>query len=186
MKSTSQHQPTRHDDTVLRNTLLKLTASQKITCTVVVAVVALVWYDLLNRLVAYGHGIDYSGLHALGAQVVDFLKRYNPFFWWGVVALCTLIIVYLLNGFIRHTSRRTRARLVGADVLAELVPQLSEPARQVLTWTWEDRRHPMTVGDLQRTRQELRAGRFEKIQLALRHAALLEADFAAKPGAERP
>lgn len=174
MKPNTQLQPTRHDDTVLRNTLLKLTAAQKITCTVVVAVVVLVWYDLLNRLIAFGHGIDYAGLHALGAQIVEFLKRYNPFFWWGLVALCTLIIAYFLYGFIQSTSRRAQSRLVSAETLAELVKQLSEPARRVLDWAWQDRRNPITVGDLQRAHRELRSGRFSKIELSTRHAELLD------------
>ena len=70
MNPITQHQPSRQDDAVLRNTLLKLTAAQKIICTVVVAAVALIWYDLLNRLIAFGHGMDYTGLHALGVPCV--------------------------------------------------------------------------------------------------------------------
>lgn len=174
MKPNTQNQPTRHDDTVLRNALLKLTAVQKITCVVVVAIIALVWYDLLNRLVAFGRGIDYAGLHALGAQIVEFLKQYNPFFWWGVVALCTLIIAYFLYGFIQSTHRRVQRRLLSADTLAELVAQLSEPARRVLSWAWQDRRNPMTVGDLQRAHQELRSNRYGKIELSIRHTELLD------------
>src|SRR3546814_13631534 len=76
-----QTQPTRQDHTLLRNTLLKLTAIQKIVCALVVVAVALVWYNLLNRLVAFGQGIDYDGLHALGVKAVSLLKQYNPFFW---------------------------------------------------------------------------------------------------------
>lgn len=176
MNSITQHQPTRQDDAVLRNTLLKLTAAQKILCTVVVAAVALIWYDLLNRLIAFGRGLDYTGLHALGAQIVEFLKHYNPFFWWGVVALCTLIIAYFLYGFIQSTQRWSQARLVSAETLAELLKHLSAPAREVLNWAWQDRRDPMTVGDLQRAHRELRAGRFGKIQLSARHAALLDSE----------
>lgn len=70
----AQSAPTSRDRTLLRNTLLKLTAMQKIVCVAVVAVVALVWYDLLNRVVAFGRGIDYEGLHALGVQAVALLK----------------------------------------------------------------------------------------------------------------
>lgn len=66
MKQNPTTQPTRQDDALLRNALLKLTAAQKITCVVAIIVVALIWYDLLNRLVAFGHDLDYSGLHALG------------------------------------------------------------------------------------------------------------------------
>lgn len=174
MKPNSLHQPIRRDGAVLRSTLLKLTATHKITCTVVVAVVVLVWYDLLNRLIAYGHAIDYSGLHTLSVQAVELLKRYNPFFWWAVVALCTLIIAYLLYGFVQSSQSRVRTKLVSAHVVAELVDQLSDPAKEVLRWVWHDRRHPITVGDLQRTARELRNGRAEKITLSQEHASLLD------------
>lgn len=162
----------------MRNTLLRLTAAQKILCVVVIAIVALVWYDLLNRLIAFGRGIDYSGLHALGVQTIAFLKQYNPFFWWAVVVLCTLIIAYFLYGFVRSTQRRVRARHVNEDTIAMLAHELSEPAREVLRWVWSDRRQPITVGDLQRTAAELRSGRAAKISLARSHEALMQGQTA--------
>lgn len=126
MKQASAQQPTRQDDTLLRNTLLKLTATQKIVCTVVIAVVALVWYDLLNRLIAFGRHIDYSGLQALGVQAIELIKLYNPFFWWAVVALCTLIIAYFLYCFVQSTQRKVRSRLVSAEIIDTLVSQFSD------------------------------------------------------------
>jgi len=173
MKQTSNPQPTRHDDALLRSTLLKLTATQKIICSVVIAVVALIWYDLLNRLIDFGHGIDYTGLHALGPRTVELLARYNPFFWWTLVALCTLIIAYFLYSFVRGTQRRTQGKLVSTAVVGGLVSQLSDPAKEVLAWVWQDRRDPLTVGDLQRTAFELRANRAHKINLAREHSAAL-------------
>lgn len=168
-------QPTSQDRALLRTTLLKLTAAQKILCAVVIIGVVLIWYDLLNRMVAFGRGIDYEGLHALGVQAVTFMKQYNPFFWWTVVALCSLIIAYFLHGFVKATQRRARAKLVDEDTIAMLSTELSEPAREVLRWAWHDRREPITVGDLQRAHAEMRSGRAGKINLARRHAALLEA-----------
>lgn len=174
MKPNSQPQlPTSQDRALLRNTLLKLTAAQKILCIVVVAAVALIWYDLLNRLVAFGRGIDYAGLHVLGVQAIALLKQYNPFFWWAVVALCTLIIAYFLYGFVQGTQRRVRAKLVSEEIIHMLATQLSPAARDVLRWSWRDPREPITVGDLQRSVNELRGGRYTKITLARRHADLL-------------
>lgn len=170
---TSPQQPTRRDQALLRNTLLKLTATQKILCVVVIAVVILVWYDLLNRLVAFGKGIDYSGLHALGVAAVALIQQYNPFFWWGVVALCTLIIAYFLNSFVQSTRQSVRAKLVDEATIAMLADELSEPALEVLRWTWSDLRHPISVGDLQRAALELRTGRAQKIGLARNHANIL-------------
>jgi hypothetical protein len=80
-------QPTRQDRAFMRNTLIKLTAAQKLLCAAVILLTALVWYDLLKRLVAFGKGIDYSGLHALGGQTIALLNQYNPFFWWPCARL---------------------------------------------------------------------------------------------------
>src|SRR3546814_790613 len=140
-------QPSSQDRSLLRNTLLQLTAVQKIICIAVVIVVALIWYDLLMRVVAFGHNIDYSGLHVLGVRGLALLNQYNPFFWWAVVALCTLIIAYFLYSFVRSMQRSVRSKLVKEETVSLLANQLSEPACEVLRWTWQDRRDPITVGD---------------------------------------
>ncbi|HUH58552.1 MAG TPA: hypothetical protein VL001_00600 [Candidimonas sp.] len=174
-------QPTPADFALLRTTLLRLTASQKIVCVVVVAVVGLIWYDLLNRLIAFGRGIDYSGLPALGVQAVALLKQYNPFFWWAVVALCTLIIAYFLYEFVQGVQRRARLKIVNESTVAALASQLSEPALDVLRWVWRERRDPLTVGDLQRTLHELRYSRWAKIALARQHSNLIGEESGSKP-----
>lgn len=167
--------PSAQDSTVLRRTIIKLTATQKILSASVIVVLALVWWDLLNRLIAFGRGIDYSGLGALGLDTIALIQHYNPFFWWTVVAICTFIIAYFLYRFTLHTHRIWQARLVSETVFAELVTQLSAPACEVINWAWEDRRHPITIGDLQRAAAELRANRFSKISLAAHHASLIDA-----------
>ncbi|HEY9460447.1 MAG TPA: hypothetical protein VIR04_06585 [Paralcaligenes sp.] len=174
MKQTSLQQPTRQDDALLRSILLKLTAAQKILCTVVIAAVALIWYDLLNRLIAFGQHIDYSGLRVLGVQAIELVKLYNPFFWWAVVALCTLIIAYFLYTFVKNTQRTAHGKFVSTDVISELVDQFSDPANEVLRWVWQDRRNPITVGDLQQLSREMRTGRAHKIALAREHAAAVD------------
>lgn len=170
---TNIQQPTRQDAALLRNTLLKLTAAQKILCVAVVILVALIWYNLLNRVIAFGRDIDYGGLHTLGVQTIALLKQYNPFFWWAVVALCTLIIAYFVYGFVKSTQRHVRMKQVSEATVALLAQQLSEPALEVLRWAWVDRRNPITVGDLQQTASELSHGRAGKITLQRRHAALI-------------
>jgi hypothetical protein len=175
MKTESTHQPTPRDFSALRNTLLKLTATHKILSTVVVVVVAVVWYYLLQRLVAFGHTINYTGLEALGGPTIAFLNRYNPYFWWALVALCTLIIAYFLMNFVRAGRKRVNAQAVATSTLQPLVAQLSEPAKDVLRWVWSNSREPVTVGDLQQTAQELRNGRAQKIAVSREHAQLIGA-----------
>ena len=166
--------PTRADAALLRNTVLKLTAATRVFTVVVVLLTVLVWWFLLHRLIDFGRGLDYSGLEALGAQIMNFVQQYNPFFWWAVVALCTLIIAYFLYGFVEAMNRRASARRVSADLVAMLASRLSPSAVQVLQWSWQNRREPITVGVLQHALRELGNGRAAKIELAERHAALLE------------
>jgi len=167
-------QPTRADAALLRNTVLKLTAATRIFTVGVVIVAALIWWSLLHRVIAFGKGLDYSGLQALGGQVVTLVEQYNPFFWWAIVALCTLIIAYFLYGFVEAMNRRASARRVSADIVAVLASRLSPAAVQVVHWSWQNRREPITVGVLQRAQRELQSGRAAQIELAERHAALLD------------
>lgn len=171
-------QPTRADAALLRNTVLKLTATGRGFTVAVVLIVAFVWWFLLHRLIAFGRGLDYSGLEALGPQVMSFVQQYNPFFWWAIVALCTLIIAYFVYGFVESMNRQARARRVNAELVASLAGRLSPSAVQVLQWSWQDRREPITVGVLQRARRELQNGRAARIELAERHAALLDTALA--------
>lgn len=166
-------QVTRGDVSLVRRTLHHLTAAQRITCIVVIVVAAFIWWRVLNRLLAFGQGIDYSGLHALGAQTVTLLQQYNPFFWWGIVILGSLLLVYLLYGVVASTQQRVRRKLLTRRTVEQLSEQLSEGGLEVLNWTWHDRRYPLTVGVLQQALAEMRGDRAGKITLARQHEALL-------------
>lgn len=166
-------QVTRRDVSFVRRTLHHLTATQKITCALVTIVTALLWWSAAKRILAFGRDIDYSGLHALGAQTVSLLQQYNPFFWWAVVALGTLLIIYILYGFVVSSQQRARRKLLSQNTVEQLANQLSESGIEVLNWTWRDRRNPLTVGDLQQTLAEMRSDRAGKITLARKHEALL-------------
>lgn len=174
MEQTSSLREAPQDHAVLRSTLLKLTATQKILCTVVVVVVALVWYALLKRLVAFGEQMDYSGLQVLGNEAIGFLQRYNTFFWWALVALITLILIYILTGFVQSSRRRVRSKIVSASTFHALVSQMSEAGREVLRWSWQDRTRPVDVGVLQHAAAELRSGRASKIALSRQQAEILD------------
>ncbi|NLY28796.1 MAG: hypothetical protein GX049_14845 [Alcaligenaceae bacterium] len=165
MKHNDTDQPTRADRALLRQTLWKLTATQKLLCLGVIAAVAFAWLLALERMLAFGRTVDYSGLTMLGAQTTALLQQYNPFFWWALVALCTLIIAYFLKVFVLHTHRQVMARLVSEHTTRKLATELSAPARSVLAWAWQNRREPISVGVIHRAARELRAHRAAKITL---------------------
>lgn len=165
--------PNRQDTSLLRHIVLKLTATAKIASAAVVVVVALVWYQLLNRLLAFGNGLDYAGNHLVGAEATALLQRYNPYFWVALVILCTIIVAWLVYQVVRGILARSRQKWVD-DTSFQQLEQLSAPALEVLMWAWQTRDEPLRVADLQLARQEIGAGRSQRLQQAAQQLATLE------------
>ncbi|MCB5364624.1 hypothetical protein H0484_12785 [Pusillimonas sp. CC-YST705] len=159
----------------LRGLVLRLTATSKIICAVVIIVVAMVAYHLLGSLLSFGKGLDYAALGGFSAQATELAKQYMPLFWWGLAIVIALAVLSILYRYACASHQSAKHRIVNADDFTQLTRQLSPEAREVLAWAWEDRRHPVTVGILQRTIQELRSGRSGKIHLANTHAQALAA-----------
>lgn len=172
--------PTSRDHALLGKILLKLTATTKIISAILVVVIVLAWYDLFNRLLAFGQGINYSGNHFMGAEASALLQRYNPYFWWALVILCTILVVYLLTLAVRALAGRARLRPVDPPSVELLTEELSAPALDVLLWAWQQRDEPLRVGDLQLARRALRTGRAGRLQMAATQQAALEAARARK------
>lgn len=165
MMTDTNAQVTKRDISLIRHTLYRLTAMQKLLSVLIIAIVALGAWVLGKHILAFGDSIDYSALHMLGDQTLGMLNEYNPFFWWGATIIMALIVIYLLAGIVAAMQRRTRSRLVRQPAAQRLVGELSPAGRDVLAWSWENRREPITVGVLQRTLTEMRTGRDRKIDL---------------------
>ena len=158
----------------MRQLVLRLTATPKAICAAVIVVVALITYHLLGRMIGFGRSLDYGALGGLSAQATELAQQYMPLFWWVLAAIIVLIVISALYRYACASQHRARHRIVNADDFVQLTRQLSPEARDVLAWAWEDRRHPVTVGVLQRTIRELGAGRSGKIHLAHTHAQALQ------------
>lgn len=174
MNQDSFQTPNRQDTALLRKILLRLTAGARILSATLVVLVVLVWYDLLNRLLAFGNGIDYAGNHLMGAQATALLQRYNPYFWGALVILCTIVLAWLVYLAVRAILSRARFRLVDGASFQQLTDQLSAPALDVLLWAWQPHNEPLRVGDLQLAHTELGAGRSRRLQQAARQLAALQ------------
>lgn len=166
---------TRHDVALTRRVLRGLTLFSTLAGTFVVVVCLAVWWQLLQRILAFGQTIDYTGLQALGPQIVVFLQQYNPFFWWGVVVLGSVLLIYLLYGLVARAQQRVSQRQLSRETVQTLTAGLSQGGCEVLGWAWQDRRHPMTVHVLRQALAEMRSGRAGKIGLVREHEALLQA-----------
>lgn len=177
MKSDYPDNLLRQDKRVLKQALHKLNATAIIISVVSIVVVAVIWWGLLNRLISFGNNLDYSALEGLGVQNIARLKEYNPFFWWTVVALISLLIVYLLHQFCSNIFQHTRQKIVDETTIANLSRALSPEAKKVIFWVWQDPMHPVTVDVLQRSLQEIKTGRLEKMHLAQIHSELLQKEY---------
>jgi len=159
---------------LLRRILLKLTATSRILAAALVVVIVLIWYDGLNRLLAFGNGIDYAGNHIMGAEATALLQRYNPYFWGALVTLASLLLAYLTWLAVRAILARARLRPVDPASFQQLADHLSNAALDVLLWAWQTRDEPLRVGDLMQTRDELSAGRADRLHRAAEQLAVLE------------
>ncbi len=174
MKPERNESSSRRDHALLRRVLLKLTATSRILAAALVVVVVLIWYDALNRLLAFGNGIDYAGNRIVGAEATALLQRYNPYFWGALVTLCSLLLAYLTWLAVRAILARARLRPVDPVSFQQLADQLSGASLDVLLWAWQTRDEPLRVGDLMLTRDELAAGRAARLHRAAEQLAVLE------------
>lgn len=164
---------TRRDIRQLHRTVFNLSAASNLASVLLVVLAAVAWWPAVQKIRAFGETIDYSGLEALGPTVVERLQEYNPIFWWLAIIIGTLLLVYVLYALVMAIQRRLRRKLVRQATISGLVQQLSEPAREVLSWAWHDRREPISVGILQQALIQMHGGRASRIALAREHAAAL-------------
>lgn len=166
--------PRLRDRSALHKTILRYTLVSRIAAVAVVVIVALLWWAAIKWVIGFGSSLDYAVFDTLGPEVLTWVERYNPFFWWGLVIICSIFIAYFLYVFVVFVHRRNRLTPISAHSIESLLRELSPASREVLAWVWQDRREPITVGVLQRTAQALRQGRYEQIKLSHTHARLIQ------------
>ncbi|AZY50668.1 hypothetical protein [Bordetella avium] len=164
----------RQDSRLIGQTLLKLTFPRLVMRAIVLAVIAVIWLLASSWLLGFGKALAFESLQSMGQQTVDMLNRINPYFWWGVVVIWSLIVFFAARNWLYASMAAGRHQIVPGATLAQLRPQLSEEVVDVLRWVWGDREEPFTVGDLQRSHQELRRNRIGKIALVREQAAILD------------
>ena len=145
-----------------------------ITRIAVLSVAVAIWLWVSNTVIALGKTVRYDGFEAFGQQVVDFLTRINPYIWWGVVLILTLMVLAGLRNWMRHSLKHGKRAIVPLSVIQDLSLRLSPEVIQVLRWVWTDTEVPVTVGDLQQTLRETRSGRVHKLALARAQLSALQ------------
>lgn len=164
----------RQDSRIVGQTLVKLAAPRLVVRALVIVAAIIVWLLVASKLQDVGRSIRFDGMQALGQQTTDLLSRINPYFWWGVVIIWSIIVFFLVRSWLYAHMASARARPLDVNTLASLRASLSDESIDVLRWVWADRDEPFTLGDLQRTHQELRHNRIGKIALVREQSAVLD------------
>jgi hypothetical protein len=175
MKNLTSPERVRQDCRLLSQTLLKLALPRLIMQMLIGIAVGLVGLFIASWLLAYGKTVDYGFLHTLGRPTVDFLGRLNPYLWWIVTGVWSLLAFAALRHWLGASVASGRAIPVAPQVLAELASRLSDDVLSVMRWTWSSQEEPFTVGDLRRSLSEVRSGRIAKIAMVREQTEALSA-----------
>lgn len=174
MRKETRSATPRDDVKVLNATLRKLQLPGWLWRTGVLAGIVIVWLWICQQILRLGSLIRYDGLEALGPQVVSFMTRINPYLWWGVIVILSLIVLSVTRGWILRSAKRSKATLVSVAEIQALASSLSDEGIQVMKWAWDDTVDPVTIGDLITTRDEIRGGRARKLAMAQAQRQALE------------
>lgn len=182
----ASHDRIRQDRRLIGQTLLKLAMPRLIVRGVVLIVAAIIWLMVASWLLDFGRGLSFEGLQAFGQQAIDLLTRINPYLWWGVVVIWTLIVFFGARAWLLSDVAATRAKPVAPSDLSALTAQLSDEVANVLRWVWSNRDEPFTLGDLRQAAIELRHSRIDKIELVREQSRILDGQRAIDPRTASP
>lgn len=174
----------RQDRRLIGQTLLKLALPRLIVRGVVLIIAAIIWLLVASWLLDFGRGLSFEGLQAFGQQAIDLLTRINPYVWWGVVVIWSLIVFFAVRAWVASDIDAARAKPVAPRDLSALTSQLCDEVTNVLRWVWGNREEPFTLGDLRQAHIELRHGRIDKIDLVREQGNILDGQAAAPTRAQ--
>jgi len=185
MMNAASPERVRQDCRLIGQTLLKLALPRLLIRAVVLVVAAIVWLLAASWLLDFGRGLSFDSLQALGQQTTQFMAKVNPYLWWGVVVIWTLIVFFIVRAWINADIAATRAKPVAPADLAALTAQLSDESTSVLRWVWGSRDEPFTLGDLRQAQAELRHSRIGKMEMVRQQGDILDGRAPAQraPGA---
>jgi len=174
----------RQDRRLIGQTLLKLALPRLIVRGVVLVIAAIIWLLVASWLLDFGRSLSFEGLQAFGHQAIDLLTRVNPYLWWGVVVIWSLIVFFAVRAWVASDIDAARAKPVAPRDLSALASQLCDEVTNVLRWVWGNREEPFTLGDLRQAHIELRHGRIDKIDLVREQGNILDGQAAAPTRAQ--
>ncbi|ETD70051.1 hypothetical protein V757_08445 [Pelistega indica] len=124
-------------------------------------------------ILAFGAKQDYAFLASYSNQIVDYLNSINKYIWWGLVLFGSVLLYFILSGWISSSLKKASHIVPNQEVMEELIPKLSKNAQHVLLWVWNDQREPITIQNLYDTRNQLRHDRISRLAQINRQRELL-------------
>lgn len=181
MQTNSRSTTSRDDTRALNTTIRKLLLPTRLVQAGVIAAVVIIWVWIAQQILRLGGMIRYDGLKSLGPEFVRIMTDINPYLWWGVVAILSLIVLSVTRTWLINSQKRSRSVLIPVADVQRLANTLSVESIQVLRWVWDENTDPVTVGDLIVTRQQLGSGRVRKLAMAQAQAQALAAACESTP-----
>lgn len=176
MRNDDALSPTKSDLQQLNALLRRLCLPRWLWRAGLLALAGLVWVWIAKQILIGGSLVRYDGLQSLGPQVVSFMTQINPYLWWGLTIILSLIVLSLARGWLKSSIQRGRQVAVSVGDIQKLSQNMTPEAVDVLLWAWDHESGPITIGDLIATRNQLQGGRIRKLANArAQHQLLLDA-----------
>lgn len=159
---------------LIDRTLLNLVKGRFFMLIAISVLVLGLFYFVAKKILNFGQGLDYSFLNDTAVDmIIEYLDKYDIYFWWAVVIILGLIVLSFLNGLVRQNLNSFAQTNVPMPVVRHLMTRLSPMSLEVLAWVWEDRREPLKIDHIKQLGRELRHGRFSRIEEAREQERLL-------------
>jgi hypothetical protein len=172
--------PSHHSDIRALSALVrKRSITHWVTRAAILVVVTWIWLWICRQILIVGELMRYDRLEPLGPQVVSFMTKMNPYLWWVITAILTLILLSVIRTWLKNSLARSRKAMVSVGDLQQLANVMTPEGIEVLQWVWDDEQGPVSLGDLLRAREEIRSGRPRKLAMVRAQRAALQSALGA-------
>lgn len=173
-QQTPSPQLVREDIRRLRKTLFRLSMPYLLRRVAILAIGIIAYLLVAKTVLGFGADVSYDKWAPADTPLMSLLNRINIYLWWALVVILGIVTFFWLKSVWGHGVSRTRAVPVPATEVRMLAGELSAPVLDVMRWVWSDRSDPFSLGDLQRTLAETRAGRIDKLRTISEQQTILE------------
>lgn len=165
----------KRDIKLVDNTLLDLIRGRLLMLVAVCVLILAVLYFVAKKILSFGKSLDYSFLKDTAVDVVvEYLEKYDSYFWWAIVIIIALFVLSFINNLVRQSLDSFSKTTIPMPIARGFITRLSPMALEVLSWVWNERREPLKVNDIKQLSRELKQGRFSRIEEAKEQERLLD------------